>query len=685
MTNWRDYVLQHFTEPSHRLTLVADPDGLLLEEEFLAVIRTRGFDLLPLEDVVTFRYTYEANYRQRWDDNNPTNFVVILHSPQASLQALPFDLLQSGRQLHFSLPELFPKLSYPVVRALDPAYLQPLYEAYGTYQGPGLGDQATKVFILKHVFGVDPDLIKTTLDLLKLLLSRHTRAQRVPMILDEVLKAKFRNNPILAESPLTEFLSSATDFFVFLQAQWLNFLAAQQPPEVLAVGENRTAYTTETALPLADSTVQIYLNTLFLEGKLKPIPLPEDWQTAQEWTKIGIIHQPEVEQVQRFDHLLQQLKQTLPTTDSLNKDWLQFAQRWAELTVLRHRYVDNLTESARDAYAQFHLTVESQFADWLLDRYHTLHNQPFHNGPVMGHHIPGYLAAYRRQQRDKVRIALIVVDGLALDQWQIVRQVWHEQTQPWRIQESTLFTWIPTLTSIARQAIFAGQPPQLFPESWQTTDKEAQRWQTFWQGQSLPVTAVGYARNLGTNVVQLHHSDPTAPDVDTSLEPEALALIENPKMQAVGLVINTVDNISHGMQLGTAGMHQQVRLWMIQHHYLTRLVRKLLDENFTVFLTADHGNIWAQGIGRPNEGTLVETRGQRARIYTDPTFLDLARQQMPGALEWSNIGLPVGLQILLAPELNAFLNVGEQAVCHGGIALEEVIVPFVQITKNEAA
>jgi len=129
MADWRRYILQHFTEPVYRLTLVADPDGLLLEEQLLAEIRARGFALLPFEDAVAFRYAYESSYRQRWDDDLPTDLVVILRSPQASLQTLPYDLLQTGRTLHFSLPELFPKLSYPVVNALDPAYLQALYEA----------------------------------------------------------------------------------------------------------------------------------------------------------------------------------------------------------------------------------------------------------------------------------------------------------------------------------------------------------------------------------------------------------------------------------------------------------------------------------------------------------------------------------------------------------------------------
>jgi len=71
-----------------------------------------------------------------------------------------------------------------------------------------------------------------------------------------------------------------------------------------------------------------------------------------------------------------------------------------------------------------------------------------------------------------------------------------------------------------------------------------------------------------------------------------------------------------------------------------------------------------------------------ARIYTDPAFLALARQQSPTAIEWTNMGLPAQLRILLAPQLDAFLNVDHHAVCHGGVALEEVIVPFIQISRQ---
>ena len=56
MGSWRDQILSEFTPQVARLTLVADPDGLLLEEGVLEGIRERGFELIPFEDNVVFRY-----------------------------------------------------------------------------------------------------------------------------------------------------------------------------------------------------------------------------------------------------------------------------------------------------------------------------------------------------------------------------------------------------------------------------------------------------------------------------------------------------------------------------------------------------------------------------------------------------------------------------------------------------
>jgi len=54
------------------------------------------------------------------------------------------------------------------------------------------------------------------------------------------------------------------------------------------------------------------------------------------------------------------------------------------------------------------------------------------------------------------------------------------------------------------------------------------------------------------------------------------------------------------VELGTAGMHNQVRQWALR--FIAQLLDLLLNHSFRVFLTSDHGNIEATGIGRPSEG-----------------------------------------------------------------------------------
>jgi hypothetical protein len=679
MANWRDYILQHFREPLHRLTLVADPDGLMLEEELLATIRQNGFHLLPFEDHVAFRYAYESHYRQHWDEGQDTDLVVILRSPGASLRSLPYDLLQSGRTLTFGLPDLFPKLSYPVVSELDRAYLQPLYKAYQRYDGPQMGDRASTLFLLTRVYGIVPDLIKSPADLLKLLLSRHARDERVPSRLDALLLESLLRIPELASWPLRELLGNAQSFFVFLQERWPGYLAARQPAEIL-VKESRLTYDVGDPLPFDDPDVRVYVDNLFLEGRLKPISLPEDW-IVEGWAQVGVEIDEHAFEVRRHAGLLTHLEKELPATEATHREWMQFAATWAELTTLHHRLASALNKETVDRHRVLHLEVEARFAKWMLMRYHTLHSLPFLPMPTMVHHIPDYLAAYRHQHPG-CRLALIIVDGLALDQWNLIRDHWIEEAHGWPIQESTAFAWVPTLTPISRQAIFTGTAPQFFPGSWQTTNQESAHWLRFWRKQGLHPASVGYLRNLG--VKALKDDGSLLADGDVVLEAEVEELLGNGQIRVAALVVNTVDNIMHGMQLGTAGMHQQVRLWLTRHRYLTRLVARLLEASFTVYITSDHGNVWARGIGRPKEGVLVEKRSQRARVYTDPAFVKLGKEQSPTAVEWTNVGLPEQIHVLLAPQLDAFLNAGEHAVCHGGIALEEVIVPFVKIEETTA-
>ena len=227
-----------------------------------------------------------------------------------------------------------------------------------------------------------------------------------------------------------------------------------------------------------------------------------------------------------------------------------------------------------------------------------------------------------------------------------------------------VFAWIPSITSVSRQAAFAGKPPIFFPNSIQTTDKESALWTQFWVDQGLMPNEVVYAKGLGNGGLE-----------------SVSELLYHPRARVAGLIIDKVDKIMHGMELGTAGMHNQVRQWA-QQPYLSSLLNLLLDRGFRVYLTSDHGNIEAQGCGRPAEGAAADLRGERVRIYPDAVLRRKVKERFPTALEWDPVGLPDDYLALLAPSRQAFVQETKRIVSHGGISVEELIVPLVQIERR---
>ncbi len=133
-------------------------------------------------------------------------------------------------------------------------------------------------------------------------------------------------------------------------------------------------------------------------------------------------------------------------------------------------------------------------------------------------------------------------------------------------------------------------------------------------------------------------------------------------------------------ELGTAGMHNQVNQWANQQ-FMAGLFDVLFDHGFDVALTSDHGNIEAEGRGRPSEGAVADLQGKRARVYPDQLLRSRVKERFSHALEWPALGLPEDYWALLAPGRSAFVREGERTVGHGGISIEEVVVPMVQIER----
>ena len=92
-------------------------------------------------------------------------------------------------------------------------------------------------------------------------------------------------------------------------------------------------------------------------------------------------------------------RQKSPAAEVSHREWQQAAQRWAELVVLRWEWDEALEAADRTAWTELQATVEDAFGRWMMNRYGSLHNLPYHQQPVMVHQIPRFMAVERNRKK----------------------------------------------------------------------------------------------------------------------------------------------------------------------------------------------------------------------------------------------------------------------------------------------
>lgn len=301
--------------------------------------------------------------------------------------------------------------------------------------------------------------------------------------------------------------------------------------------------------------------------------------------------------------------------------------------------------------------VNPVFIGWLKKHYDALSFETSRT-PVMLSRVVDYLKKQRINKKSK--IALLVLDGMSYSQWISVRKVLAAGDKDLAFEENTSFAFIPTLTSVSRQAIFSGTYPRMFGSSILTTKDEPKLWTKAWKDVCIPL----YVKNSGTG---------KAEEILNEIVPNA---------NVVGIVINTIDDLMHGTIMGNREFYERIKIWM-GNHFLNDLIEGLLDKGFNVWITADHGNVEAEGIGSIKTGKLAESKGSRTYILPSDTLRDQFVKESKHALAWNSSLLPEdGFSVLIAEGSSSFSKSGEKGIVHGGISIDEVMVPFVRISRN---
>ena len=316
-------------------------------------------------------------------------------------------------------------------------------------------------------------------------------------------------------------------------------------------------------------------------------------------------------------------------------DWMVIAKKQAHLQVMAAEYGLKIDTTF----------VDQPFQNFVLKDYGKLSSEISRTSPVLVSRAMDFMHELSR------KFALIVMDGMSLFDWRIVRRSFADL----KFCETEAFAMVPTITSISRQCLVSGKYPKDLLNPW-STSKEKNEF-------------IAGAEKLGFTDAQIAYG--RGYDTDFSMN-----------VQCACIIVNDVDDMMHGQKQGRFGMYQDVAL-LTQKHQLHDTVKRLLGQGFDVYISADHGNTECIGTGKfMKAGVETETKSHRMIVLKDFADKD-ALIQSRNMVEYPGYFLDKKFDYLICSGHESMDAKGEQVITHGGMTLEEVVVPFITIKADE--
>lgn len=345
------------------------------------------------------------------------------------------------------------------------------------------------------------------------------------------------------------------------------------------------------------------------------------------------------ETVDAYSTAGKQILRSCVASCEMYRDWMPIINLLSKLMLLRDKGF------VVDDFQNTYDSVDMAFRAWLAQRYASLATSADVNQPVMLHHIPDFV------RRESKKPAVIVVDGMSFVDWQLIQEYLIDTS--WKLTTTVAFSFLPSVTSIARQSLFSGATPVQNAKPFSLADEEKQ-WRSYW-------TAYGLRDN------EVFFGKTETPDIPYQIK-------------AAGIVVNFIDDLMHRQLQGTHGMAVDIVAWL-KSGSLRRLIDNLLKKGFDVFITADHGHTEAIGKGRFSKpGLLTEDASRRAIIYKD--FAGAEELNKFNVTEYTGTYMPKTFRYFLFANGECIGDNGNKYITHGGDSIEELLVPFVRIGVN---
>lgn len=397
MSEWREQIVRRLVPGVARVTAVSDPDGILRDPDLFQSIQARGFAISPFEDSVSFRFDYESRFRVRWDVDQTAELVVVFKPGEYEFETLPADVLAEAQRLSFSLKDIFPRLSYEIVSQIETTYFDALFRAQQQYASQVHDAPQTQGFVLRHVFGIEPTVIKSVPDLMRMLCQLHYTRVSIPPQLNRYLTACLEQNQNFKGWPLEVIISSRAAFWDFLNERWPIYVRQTNGDD----GEHRQEpqrlkHPGPTFLPFGHDEVRGYIENLFDDGVLTPVEW--DWSQApdEKWIRVGLLGNKIENTELRFSDLSENLIADCPDKSATPQAWLAYSFRYAQANVLWTQTSPATRARYQAQFPALRRTVNEHFQDWL-----TTFWWPFQLPFKQSAHGPSHSGLYRAPVRQR--------------------------------------------------------------------------------------------------------------------------------------------------------------------------------------------------------------------------------------------------------------------------------------------
>ena len=334
---------------------------------------------------------------------------------------------------------------------------------------------------------------------------------------------------------------------------------------------------------------------------------------------------------------------------------------------------DMLRMQKAEANLGFAKFVKRNYVDWMQHHDFTM------NHDVMQHHILPML-------KQGERVFLVVFDNFRYDQWKAIET----ELTDYDITEQLCCSILPTATQYARNALFAGLMPseikQRYPDWWTEEDAEESK------NLNEPHLIQAFLDRVRRRDTFSYHKINTTDEAEQLLA-EADELLQRNSLNVV--VVNFIDMLSHARTESKMvrelahdeAAYRSLTLSWFRHSAISQLLHRLSQTDCRVVLTTDHGSIRTDTpvkiIGDRNTNTNLRYKlGRNLACESRDVFTvkDPKSVFLPSPNISTSYVFATGNTFLAYPNnYNYYVAYYRNTFQHGGISMEEMIIPLVTL------